>query len=182
MKKQDERKKYAGREENLVSLADRPVEERKAIARKSVETRRKNKEKRMMLQECMKQLLNMPVKTPAQRRILESFGFEGKDLKNKTVLMVALFQKGLTGDVPAIREIVNMMDKLQMFEDSGTVGTSVTINVLPVGSDFKISNEDEELIRRAEAGEQSIDLEKDPTEDWNMEEEEDWGNDVYDPS
>ena len=187
-KKPDQRKRYVGNPDNLVSLADRPVEERKAIARKSAEARKKKKESRMMLQECMRQLLNMPIHTASQKRILKEFGFTDKDFKNKTVLMVALFQKGLTGDVPAIREIINMMDKLQMFESDGkAMGGNVTINVIPVGSDFEITAEDAELIKRAEAGEQSIKLDEDPTEEWNMEDEEDseeweeWGNETYDP-
>lgn len=186
-KGEDQRKRYVGNPENLISLADRPVEERKAIARKSAEARKKKTENRMMLQECMRRLLNMPIHTASQKRILKEFGFCDKEFQNKSLLMVALFQKGLTGDVPAIREIVNMMDKLQMFESDGkAMGGNVTINVIPVGSDFEITAEDAELIKRAEAGEQSISLDSDPTEEWDMEDEEneeweEWGNETYDP-
>lgn len=187
-KGEDQRKRYVGNPENLISLADRPVEERKAIARKSAEARKKKAENKMMLQECMRRLLNMPIHTASQKRVLKEFGFADKDFQNKSLLMVALFQKGLTGDVPAIREIVNMTDKLQMFEeDKKLTGGNVTINVIPVGSDFEVSAEDAELIRKAEAGEQSISLDSDPTEEWDMEDEEDseeweeWGNETYDP-
>ena len=189
-KGEDQRKRYVGNPENLISLADRPVEERKAIARKSAEARKKKAENKMMLQECMRRLLNMPIHTASQKRVLKEFGFGDKEFQNKSLLMVALFQKGLTGDVPAIREIINMMDKLQMFEENKKLtGGNVTINVIPVGSDFEITAEDAELIRRAEAGEQSIGLEEDPTENWNVEETdeedseewEEWGNETYDP-
>lgn len=188
-KKTDERKKYVGNPQNLINLADRPAEERRAIAQKSAEVRRKKKENRMALQECMRQLLNLPIHTASQKRVLKEFGFTDKDFKNKTILMVALFQKGLTGDVPAIREIINMMDKLQMFESAEkATGQNVTINVIPVGSNFEITAEDAELIKRAEAGEQSISLEEDPTESWDVEgmdedseEWEEWGNETYDP-
>lgn len=189
IKKTDERKKYVGNPQNLINLADRPAEERRAIAQKSAEVRRKKKENRMALQECMRQLLNLPIHTASQKRVLKEFGFTDKDFKNKTILMVALFQKGLTGDVPAIREIINMMDKLQMFESAEkATGQNVTINVIPVGSNFEITAEDAELIKRAEAGEQSISLEEDPTESWDVEgmdedseEWEEWGNETYDP-
>ena len=74
-KKPDQRKRYVGNPDNLVSLADRPVEERKAIAMKSAEARKKKKESRMMVHECRRQVLNMPIDTASQNRMLNEFGF-----------------------------------------------------------------------------------------------------------
>ncbi|HIX99550.1 MAG TPA: hypothetical protein H9974_08530 [Candidatus Dorea intestinigallinarum] len=58
-------------------------------------------------------------------------------------------------------------------------GQNVTINVIPIGSDFEITEEDAELIRRAEAGEQMVDLPGPDEEGWDVGEE--WGTDTYDP-
>lgn len=60
--------------------------------------------------------------------------------------------------------------------------STITINVIPVGSDTTISPEDAELIRRAEAGEQSIALPGQDGEAWDIETDgESWGSDTYDP-
>uniref|UniRef100_UPI003AF070FC hypothetical protein n=1 Tax=Holdemanella sp. TaxID=1971762 RepID=UPI003AF070FC len=86
-------------------------------------------------------------------------------------LMVALFKKGLTGDVAAIKEIVSMMDKLDMFKQTGKVQNEVTINLITQGDVYEPSAKDDEEIWNAENG-----------TDWLEEEseEEEWGNDVYD--
>lgn len=57
---------------------------------------------------------------------------------------------------------------------------NIVINVIPVGTDPEISPEDAELIKRAEAGEQSISLKtEEDSESWDDIDE--WENDVYDP-
>ena len=56
---------------------------------------------------------------------------------------------------------------------------NIVINLVPVGAEAVISEEDAELIRRAEAGEQMLDLPGPNEEGWDVGEE--WGTDTYDP-
>ena len=156
-------------EGNLVNLKDRTPEERREIALKGVEARRKKKEQNMALQNCMRQLLEMKTNKDKQKQVLRSFGFTDEELTNRSLLMVALFQKGLTGDVSAIREITDMMDKLDMFENTGKVTSNVTINLVATGETYQPNEQDEQDIWDAEN-----------STDWmEDEDEEDWGNDIY---
>ena len=156
-------------EGNLVNLKDRTPEERREIALKGVEASRKKKEQNMALQNCMRQLLEMKTNKDKQKQVLRSFGFTDEELTNRSLLMVALFQKGLTGDVSAIREITDMMDKLDMFENTGKVTSNVTINLVATGETYQPNEQDEQDIWDAEN-----------STDWmEDEDEEDWGNDIY---
>ena len=157
--------------ENLIPMNERTPEDRKRIAMLAVETRKKKREEKMALQQCMKALLTMKITTEKQKQVLMHMGFKSKDLTNQNLLMVALFKKGLTGDVSAIKEIVSMMDKLDMFKQTGKVQNEVTINLITQGDVYEPSAKDDEEIWNAENG-----------TDWLEEEseEEEWGNDVYD--
>jgi hypothetical protein len=142
------------------NLRNKSEAERKEIAMKSVETRRKNRQRKMDLQQCMKTLLNLRISSDKQKQALKQIGFEDEELTNKTLLMTALFKKGISGNVEAIKEIVDMMDKLDLFEDTGKVTGDVTINLIPIGSNSTSSEDDS----------------------WDEEENEDdddWGNEIY---
>ena len=156
--------------ENLIPLNERTPEERKRIAMMGVEARRKKKEQNMALQNCMRQLLEMKTNSDKKKQVLRSFGFTDEELTNRSLLMVALFQKGLTGDVSAIREITDMMDKLEMFENTGKITSNVTINLVATGETYQPNEADEQEIWDAENG-----------TDWmeENEDDEDWGNDIY---
>lgn len=140
--------KKEGYKRGLVSLSERTPEERSAIARKGVEARRKKKEEKLMLQNCMKALLKMKVNSRKREELLKSYGFTDTDMNNKTLLMVALFQKGIRGDVQATKEIIAMMDKLDLFEQSGQLQQTVNINLVSCGEDFQMSEEDEQELER----------------------------------
>lgn len=159
-------------ETNLIPLNKRSPEERKRIAMMGVEARRKKKEQNMALQNCMRQLLEMKTNSDKKKQVLRAFGFSDEDLTNRALLMVALFQKGLTGDVSAIKEITDMMDKLDMFENTGRVTSNVTINLVAKGETYQPNEADEQEIWDAENN-----------TDWMEEEtdEEEWGDEVYEP-
>lgn len=154
--------------ENLINLKDRTEEERKRISQMGVEARRKNKEQKMALQNCMRQLLEMKTNSDKKKQVLRAFGFSDEEFTNKSLLMVALFQKGLTGDVPAIKEITDMMDKLDMFEETKKVTNNITINLVSKGESYKPNEADEQDI---------WDVEND--NDLFGEGEEEWETDVY---
>lgn len=160
-------------ETNLIPLNKRSPEERKRIAMMGVEARRKKKEQNMALQNCMRQLLEMKTNSDKKKQVLRAFGFSDEDLTNRALLMVALFQKGLTGDVSAIKEITDMMDKLDMFESTGRVTSNVTINLVAKGETYQPNEADEQEIWDAE---NNTDWMEGETDD-----EEEWGDEVYEP-
>lgn len=170
------------------NLKNRTPEERKAFAKKAAETKRKNKQEKLALQKVMRTLLSMRVSSDKQKQVLKQIGFEDAELTNKTLLMTALFKKGLTGDVSAIKEITDMMDKLELFESGKDVRQQpVIINLVPTGEPTPITEQDEKDIWKAENGIPLTDTKSmeewntDDSEIWNEEvNEDDWGNEVYD--
>ena len=190
-KKTKNKEELTGKERrmaNLIPLSQRSPEERRAIARKGIEARKANVEKRkqekrerMQIQKVMSVILGSEVSNEKQKKLLNSLGFEGEHLTNEMLLMVALFKKGLSGDVNAIRDVTEMMEKLDMYQNSGgEQQQQIVINLMPKGTGYKPSEEIEEQIQRAENG---LPLESSMEDDseWITEEDEDWGNEVYDP-
>ena len=193
-KKTKNKEELTGKERrmaNLIPLSQRSPEERRAIARKGIEARKANVEKRkqekrerMQIQKVMSVILGSEVSNEKQKKLLNSLGFEGEHLTNEMLLMVALFKKGLSGDVNAIRDVTEMMEKLDMYQNSGgEQQQQIVINLMPTGTGYKPPEEMEEQIQRAENGlplESS--MEDDDDSEWITEEDdEDWGNEVYDP-
>lgn len=191
-KKTKNKEELTGKERrmaNLIPLSQRSPEERRAIARKGIEARKANVEKRkqekrerMQIQKVMSVILGSEVSNEKQKKLLNSLGFEGEHLTNEMLLMVALFKKGLSGDVNAIRDVTEMMEKLDLYQNSGgEQQQQIVINLLPKGTGYKPSEEIEEQIQRAENGlplESSV---EDDSEWITEEDDEDWGNEVYDP-
>lgn len=191
-KKTKNKEELTGKERrmaNLIPLSQRSPEERRAIARKGIEARKANVEKRkqekrerMQIQKVMSVILGSEVSNEKQKKLLNSLGFEGEHLTNEMLLMVALFKKGLSGDVNAIRDVTEMMEKLDMYQNSGgEQKQQIVINLMPKGTGYKPSEEIEEQIQRAENGlplESSV---EDDSEWITEEDDDDWGNEVYDP-
>lgn len=191
-KKTKNKEELTGKERrmaNLIPLSQRSPEERRAIARKGIEARKANVEKRkqekrerMQIQKVMSVILGSEVSNEKQKKLLNSLGFEGEHLTNEMLLMVALFKKGLSGDVNAIRDVTEMMEKLDLYQNSGgEQQQQIVINLMPKGTGYKPTEEIEEQIQRAENG---LPLESSVEDDsgWITEEDdEDWGNEVYDP-
>lgn len=191
-KKTKNKEELTGKERrmaNLIPLSQRSPEERRAIARKGIEARKANVEKRkqekrerMQIQKVMSVILGSEVSNEKQKKLLNSLGFEGEHLTNEMLLMVALFKKGLSGDVNAIRDVTEMMEKLDLYQNSGgEQQQQIVINLMPKGTGYKPSEKIEEQIQRAENGlplESSV---EDDSEWITEEDDEDWGNEVYDP-
>ena len=191
-KKTKNKEELTGKERrmaNLIPLSQRSPEERRAIARKGIEARKANVEKRkqekrerMQIQKVMSVILGSEVSNEKQKKLLNSLGFEGEHLTNEMLLMVALFKKGLSGDVNAIRDVTEMMEKLDIYQNSGgEQQQQIVINLMPKGTGYKPSEEIEAQIQRAENGlplESSV---EDDSEWITEDDDEDWGNEVYDP-
>lgn len=161
-------------------LQNRTKEERTAIAKKAVETKRRKKEEKMQLQKCMRTLLSMRTHSEKQNEVLKKFGFSDEELNNKTLLMVALYQKGVSGDVQAIKEIIQMMEKLDMFDEAGRVQSNITINLLPVGESYEPNEQNEKEIWDAQNNSEWMEEENTEWDDPFSLQEEEWGSEVYD--
>lgn len=179
-------------------LQYRTKEERSAIAKKSAASRMKNNYEKLMLQKCMKALLEMDVPEKYYEETLKKFGFDHRDYNNKTLLMVALFKKGLTGDVPAIREIIDMMEKLDLYRETKRVQEQVNVYIVPTGTEYQPSEEEEKEIQKIEnpvhteqdridkewgiEGEEQEEYETESKNCWDVptsDDIEEWGNDIY---
>lgn len=191
-KKTKNKEELTGKERrmaNLIPLSQRSPEERRVIARKGIEARKANVEKRkqekrerMQIQKVMSVILGSEVSNEKQKKLLNSLGFEGEHLTNEMLLMVALFKKGLSGDVNAIRGVTEMMEKLDMYQNSGgEQQQQIVINLMPKGTGYKPAEEIEEQIQRAENGLPLESSAEDDSEWITEEDDEDWGNEVYDP-
>lgn len=161
-------------------LESRTPEEMKEIVRKSHEARKRNAQRRIHLGECMQTILNLRISNQKQKQALKEMGISDEDLINETLLMVALFRKGLTGDVPAIKEVITMMDKLELLTKKEKQGGNVTINVIQQGEAFVPSIDIDKEIMEVENGQFTDVMQDSDSEDWDSVED-DWGNDVYTP-
>lgn len=162
---------YAGALEpyNFKNLSKEQMRE---ITRKSAEARRRKRDEKMALQKSLKGLLSMDITNKKQKQILREMGIKDADLQNGMLLMVALMMKGIKGDVGAIKEIVNMMDRLDILEDSGKITQGVNINLVSVGNEEKTS--------KKKKGKQEEEQEEDDIWDIDVNESDsDWGEDVF---
>lgn len=162
---------YAGALEpyNFKNLSKEQMRE---ITRKSAEARRRKRDEKMALQKSLKGLLSMDITNKKQKQILREMGIKDADLQNGMLLMVALMMKGIKGDVGAIKEIVNMMDRLDILEDSGKITQGVNINLVSVGN--------EEKVNKKKKGKQEEEQEEDDIWDIDVNESDsDWGKDVF---
>lgn len=165
-------------QKNLISLDQRPVEERRRISQMGVEARKKKADEKKFLQKNLRELLKLRPSSRKQKEILREMGIEDADITNSMLLMTALFRKGLTGDVAAISKVVEMVEKLELFEDGKEeTGQNILINLIQQGEQYTPTEEDEQDIWKAEQG---LEFTKpDDMEEWNTEDD-DWGDDVYD--
>ena len=161
------------------NLSSRTPEERKRISQMGVEARRRNSAKRKTLKECLKIILENDVINDKQKELLKQYGFDDDNTTNQAMIMLALFKKGLSGDVSAIREILLTMEKLDMINQSKQLTSgNVTINLVTKNNDY-------ESVQTSES--EPVDIwseESDNMDDWNTditEDTDDWGNEVYNP-
>lgn len=184
LKKGDVPQSYKEGKLQKKGFQNRTKEEMQEIVKKSLEARRENHKRKVALQETMRTLLSMKTNNRKQREILREYGFEDEELTNKTVLMVALYRKGLTGDVSAIREIIDMAEKLDLFDEGKRkANVPITINLVTRGEEHIITQEEQKEIWEAENS--IYDTDEPDNGEWDTSQgdilEDDWGNDVYKP-
>lgn len=91
-------------EKNLISLANRSPEERKAIARKGKEASDRAKKRKKETQAVIRELLAAPVEIPAKtRRALKKLGFEGDAPTVELLAIVAIANQAMAGDLASAK-------------------------------------------------------------------------------
>lgn len=93
--------------------------------RKAHEARERNKRIRASLAA----ILDMDVTDPRYLKAMKDMGIKKEDMTNRTFLMTMLLKKGFTGDVQAIKQIVDMVEGQTPIEE--TLDAGVIINVYP---------------------------------------------------
>jgi hypothetical protein len=100
-----------GKKENLVSLGTRTTDEQRKIASSGGVASGESRRKRKALKDTMNLLLEMPVKDKKQLTRAIKMGFAEADVDNSALVVMALFEKAISGDVPAIRELRDLVDE-----------------------------------------------------------------------
>lgn len=103
-------------EGNLIPFDHLTENEQREIASKggkaSVQSRRKKK----ALKDYMKQLLSMPVDNEEVRTYLASMGVDVEDADNRMMITIGLFRAAAAGNVPAYREIRELIGEIDIDE------------------------------------------------------------------
>jgi len=113
-------------EKNLIPWNKRTESEQREYARqggkKSGEVRRQRK----VMKEQMEMMLALPFVLKEETEFMKLLGIDKDNIDNQMALLVALYKKGLNGDVQAIQEIrkivgdeqtVNEDDRVQIIND-----------------------------------------------------------------
>ena len=91
-------------EKNLISLANRSPEERKAIARKGKVASDRAKKRKKETQAVIRELLAAPVEIPAKtRNALKKLGFEGDAPTVELLAIVAIANQAMAGDLASAK-------------------------------------------------------------------------------
>lgn len=99
--------------EDLIPLNQRSPEERKEIARAGGIASGKARRRRRELREYMEALLDVPLDNKNKiKKKLEKKGLPEDMLDNKMLLTAALFQRAITGDVQAVKEVRSIIGEI----------------------------------------------------------------------
>jgi len=98
-------------DKNLIPLNERSKEAQREIQSKGGKAAAVSSRRRKALKESMDMLLSMPISD--KRKLLKAarMGFEGENADNSALVVIALFNKAISGDVAAIKELRSMVDE-----------------------------------------------------------------------
>lgn len=121
-----------------------PKEKRQEISRKGHEARRENSRRKKEMKEQLEIILGLDVKSKKSKKILDEMGIGKEDSTNQMLMLVALFQKAISGDVAAFKEIRDMIEGTQG-EEQGNKNMVPVINIIGVNDkNVKVENKMEE--------------------------------------
>lgn len=150
-------------------LRSRTPEERKEISRKGVEARIKKSQARKRMREQLDVLLKMDVKDKDYKKLMDELGIDDSEQCNQMLLMVALFKRGISGDVQAIKQIDDMTNGI-VNEVNST--QPIVINISSASNMKASSNSNVEINEESQEAD-------DEWADWDESEDEEdgWGED-----
>lgn len=96
-------------EQNLITMADRPKEEVRELARKAGRASAAAKKKRKAMRQQMELLLSLPLKDKEIKEKIKLLGIDDDNMDNQMGLIVSTYTKAMLGDMNAmniIRELV----------------------------------------------------------------------------
>lgn len=139
----------------------RTKEEMKEITAKAVQNRVKKNRARKEMREQLKELMKMDLTDKSAIKTLkEDFGLEDEDICNQMLLMVALFKKGLEGDVQAIKQIDDMVN-----------GTDTKNENQPIVINIQTANPAKEKNTKVVGNKSTVHINSEDDEEWPEEEE-----------
>ena len=97
--------------ENLIPLDKRTKEAQREIQSKGGAASSAAQRKRKALKESMNLLLDMPIKDRRKLNKAVRAGFNEKNVDNSILVVMALFDKAVSGDIPAIKELRSLIDE-----------------------------------------------------------------------
>ena len=95
--------------DNLIPLNERTQRERKEIAAMGAKATNEAKRKRKSLKESMNTLLSLDIKNTKDRNKVAAMGIDPGEIDNSQLVILALFNRAKTGDVPAIKELRDLI-------------------------------------------------------------------------
>jgi hypothetical protein len=105
-------------------------EEASKLGKKGIKVTNEKRHKRKQARECMEIILSGKVTGKNAKEALKNIGFENEDQQNIALLMMSLFQKGVTtGDANIIKSILEISGDINQQED--TQSPQININIAP---------------------------------------------------
>ena len=98
-------------EKNLISIGDRTTDKQREIAQKGGIASGASRRRRRALKESMNLLLEMPATDKKKLAKAVNMGFPDVEVDNSTLIVISLFEKAVSGDIPAIKELRALIDE-----------------------------------------------------------------------
>lgn len=109
-------------EQNLKSIGDRTTKEQREITSKGGKKSGQVRAEKKKFKELFNDFLSRPVEKEEIKQKLKEFGFSDSELTNKNAMMLAQYNKALTGDTSAFTAVRDTLgekptDKLEIGQD-----------------------------------------------------------------
>ena len=116
----------ANNEENLVSLADRTTEEKRAIGIKGGKASGEARRKKKTMKEQAQLLLSLAVKNPKLKKAMADIGIEETEQTNQMAMIISMMNKAISkGDVQAFNSLQATIGEEPTKKVEQTIDTTV---------------------------------------------------------
>lgn len=97
--------------ENLIPFGRLTPDEQRKIASEGGKASGEARRKRKALKEQMETLLSLPIVDRRRFNKAARLGFDVTDLDNSSLVVIALWERAISGDVAAIKELRSLVDE-----------------------------------------------------------------------